>query len=101
MIVLVEFIFCVGITIFPLTLWPQIRTFQASEDLIFNFRFVKTLGASSEMVVGLVDRDCPAICASPAVTAYISATQRIGWNLTAPNLFPLVSGAVYLFQQPV
>ena len=36
----------------------------------------------------LADRDCPAICAFRAVTAYISAAQRTGWDLIIGDLFP-------------
>ena len=39
----------------------------------------------------LADRDCPAVCAFQAVTAYISAAQRMGWDLTAGHLFPVVT----------
>ena len=79
---------------------------QASKGLIFNFRFRRTLLASSQMVVGLANRDCPAICVSRLVTAYISAAWRIGSDLTAGHTFPVVSterfsGTVYLFEQPV
>ena len=79
---------------------------QASKGLIFNFRFRRTLRASSQVVVGLANRDCPAICASQLVTAYISAAWRIGSDLTAGHPFPVVSterfsGTVYLFEQPV
>lgn len=64
---------------------------QASKGLIFNFRFRRTLRASSQVVVELADRDCPAICASRPVTAYISAAWRIGSDLTAGHLFPVVT----------
>ena len=60
-------------------------------DRIFNFQLGKTLRASSEAVVVLADRDCPAVCAFRAVTAYISAAQRMGWDLTAGHLFPVVT----------
>ena len=39
----------------------------------------------------LADRDCPATCAFRAVTAYISAAQRIGWDLTTGHLFPVAT----------
>ena len=39
----------------------------------------------------LADRDCPGICASRAVTTYISAAQRIGWDSTAGHLLPVVT----------
>ena len=39
----------------------------------------------------LTDRDCPAVCAFRAVTAYISAAQRMGWDLNAGHLFPVVT----------
>ena len=41
---------------------------QASKGLIFNFRFRRTLRASSQVVVELANRDCSAICASRPVT---------------------------------
>ena len=37
----------------------------------------------------LADRNCPVVCAFRAVTAYISAAQRMGWDLTA--VFPVVT----------
>ena len=39
----------------------------------------------------MADRDCPETCACRADTAYISAAQRIGWDLTAGPLFPVVT----------
>ena len=56
--------------------------------------------------MGLANRDCPVICASRPVTAYISAAWRTGSDLTAGHAFPVVSterfsGTVYLFEQPV
>ena len=39
----------------------------------------------------LADRNCPVVCAFRAVTAYISAAQRMGWDLTAGHLFPVVT----------
>ena len=39
----------------------------------------------------LADRECPAVCTLRAVTAYISAAERMGWNLTAGHLFPVVT----------
>ena len=62
-----------------------------SRGLIFNFEFGTTLRASSEAVVVLGDRDCSAVCAFREVTAYISASQRMGWDLTAGHLFPVVT----------
>ena len=59
--------------------------------MIFNFRFRKTLRASSQVVVGIANWDCPAICASRPFTAYISAAWRIGSDLTAGHPFPVVS----------
>jgi len=73
------------------TLGSQILKLPGSKGLIFNFQFGKTLRASSEAVVVLADRDCPAICAFRAVKAYISAAQRIGWDLTAGHLFPVIT----------
>ena len=43
------------------TLGSQILKLSKSRDLIFNFEFGKTLRASSEVVVVLADRDCPAV----------------------------------------
>ena len=65
----------------------QILELPKSRGLIFNFQFGKTLRASSEAVVLLADRDCPAVFAFRAVTAYVSAAQRMGWDLTAGHLF--------------
>ena len=48
--------------------------FYSSQSLGKMFR------ASSEAVVVLADRDCPAVCAFRAVTAYISAAQLTGWD---------------------
>ena len=39
----------------------------------------------------LADRDCPAVCAFRAVTAYIPAAQRMRGDLTAGHLFPAVT----------
>ena len=74
--------------------------------MVFNFRFRRTLRASNQVVVGLANRDCPAICAYRSVTAYFSAAWRTGSDLTARHPFPVVSterfsGTVYLFEQPV
>ena len=73
------------------TLGSQILRLLESRGLIFNFQFGKTLRASSEAVVVLADRDCPHKCACRAVTAYISAAQRIGWDLPAEHVFPVVA----------
>ena len=62
----------------------------ASRGLVFTFQFGRTLRASSEAIVVLADRVCPETCASRTVTAYISAAQRIGWDLTVGHLFPVV-----------
>ena len=67
-----ELIRGVGVTTFPFTLCLQIQTSQASKGLIFNFRIRRMLRASSQVVVGLANRYCLAICASRPVTAYIS-----------------------------
>ena len=72
-------------------LGSQIMKLPNSRGLIFNLQFGKTLRASSEAVVVLADRDCSAVCAFRAVTAYISAAQRMGWDLTAGHLFPVVT----------
>ena len=69
----------------------QIIKLPKSRGLIFNFQFGKTLRASSEAVVVPADRDCPTVCAFRAVTAYISAAQRMGWDLTAGHLFAVVT----------
>ena len=69
----------------------HILRLPASKCLIFNFQFGKTLRSSSETVVVLVDRDCPVICAFRAVTACISAAQRIGWDLSTGHLFPVAT----------
>ena len=73
------------------TLGSQILKLPNSRGLIFNFQFGKTLRASNEAVVVLADRGFPAICAFRAVTAYISAAQRMGWDLNAGHLFPVVT----------
>ena len=39
----------------------------------------------------LADRDYPVVCAFRTVTAYISAAQLTGWDLTAGHLFPVVT----------
>ena len=57
------------------TMGSHILRLPAPKGLIFNFQIGKTLRASMVMLAG---RDCPAICAFRAVTAYISAAQRIG-----------------------
>ena len=72
------------------TLGSQILRLPESRGLIFNFQVGKTLRASIEAVVVLADRVCSETCASRAVTAYISAAQRIGWDLTVGHLFPVV-----------
>ena len=72
-------------------LGSQILKLPKSRGLIFNFQFGKTLRASSEAVVVLVDRDCPAICTFRAVTTYILAAQRTGWDSTTGHLFPVVT----------
>ena len=73
------------------TLGSQILKLPNSRGLIFNFQFGKTRRASSEAMVVLADRDCPAVCTFRAMTAYISAAQRMGWDLTAGHLFPVVT----------
>ena len=64
------------------------------------------LRASSQVVVGLSNRDGSAICASRLVTVYNSAAWRMGSDVTTGHPFPVVSteafsGTVYLFQQLV
>ena len=39
----------------------------------------------------LADRDCPVVCPLRAVTAFISAAQRMWWDSTAGHLFPVVT----------
>ena len=61
---------------------------------------------SSQVVVRLANRDCPANRACRPVTAYIFAAWRLGSDLTAVHLLPVVStervsDTVYLFEQPV
>ena len=63
----------------------------ASKGLIFNFQFGKTLRSSSEAMVVLADRDCPGIRVFRAVTACISASQRIEWPLSTGHRFPVVT----------
>ena len=75
------------------TMGSHILKLPASKGMIFNVQFDKTLRASSEAVVGLADRDCPAICAFRTVTRCITIAQRIGWNLTTGHLFPVVTAA--------
>ena len=62
-----------------------------SRCLIFKFQCGKTLRASIEAVEVLADRDCPALCPFRVVTAYTSAAQRMGWELTAGHLFFVVT----------
>ena len=69
----------------------QILRLPESGGLIFNFQFGTTLCASSEAVVVSADRVRPETCASRAVTAYISAAQRIGWDLTVGHFSPVVT----------
>ena len=37
----------------------------------------------------MAERDCQLTCACRAVTVYISAAQRIGWDLAARHLFAM------------
>ena len=88
------------------TMGSHIVRLPAYKGLILNFQFGKTLRASSEAVVVLADRDFPVIRALRAVTAYISAAQRIGWDLTTGHLFPVATadggrGRLSLFLRPV
>ena len=82
---------CVGVAIFPMA--SHILKLPGSKGLIFNFWFGKALQAYSEAVVVLLlaDRDCRAIRTFMAVTGYISAAQRIGWDLTRGLRFPVVT----------
>ena len=73
------------------TLGSQILRIPESRGVIFNLQSDENLRASSEAVVVLADRDCPEICACRAGTAHISAAQRVGWDLTARYLLPVVT----------
>ena len=70
------------------TMGFHIWRLPASKGLIFNYQFGKTLRASLGVLAG---RDCLAICAFRTVTAYISAAQRIGWDLSTGYLFPVAT----------
>ena len=83
------------------TLGCQILKLPNCRGLIFNFQFDKTLRASSEAVVVLAARDCPAVCAFRAVTAYISAAKRMGWDLTTGHLFPVVAAGGHRSNLPL
>ena len=73
------------------TLGSQILKLPKSRGLTFNLQFGKMLRASNEAVVVLAYRDCPAVCAFRAVAAYISAAQRMGWDLTTGHPFPVIT----------
>ena len=73
------------------TLGFQILRLPESRGVVFNFQFGKTLRASSEAIVVLADRVFPETRASRAVTAYISAAQRIGWDLIIGHIFPVAT----------
>lgn len=73
------------------TLGSQILRLPESRGLIFNFHFGKTLRESAEAVVVRPDSQCPAVCALRGVTAYISAAERLGWDLTTGHFFPVVA----------
>ena len=64
------------------TLRSQIMRLSEGQGLIFNFHFGKTLRDSTEAVVVSPDVACPSFCAFNCVTAYISAAEGIGWNLS-------------------
>ena len=73
----------------------------ASKAWVFNYQLGKTLRASMVVLAG---RDYPAICAFRVVTAYISAAQRIGWDLSTRHLFPVDAaegGRGHLSPRPV
>ena len=72
------------------SLGPRILRLPESVGFVFTFQLDKTLRASSETVV-VLDRDCEETCACRAVTAYISAAPRIGWDLTAGHTLPPVT----------
>ena len=69
------------------TLGSRILSLPESWRLMSNFQIGTTFRASSEAVVVLADGVCPETSVSGAVTAYISAPQRIGWNLTVGHIF--------------
>lgn len=63
-----------------------------STGLILNFQFGKTLRSfADETVVVSPDTVTPSLCAFKAVTSYISAAYRVGWDLASGHLFPQVS----------
>ena len=72
------------------TMGSQVLRLPAGQGLIFNFQFGKTLRDSVDAVVVRPDVACPSICAVSNVTAYISAAERIGWDLSQGHLFPIV-----------
>ena len=72
------------------TMGSQVLRLPAEAGLIFNFQFGKTLRASVDAVVVGPDVACPFICAVRKVTAYISAAEGIGWDLSQGHLFPAV-----------
>ena len=71
---------------------PKVSSVQGFD---FNFRFRRTLRASSQVVVRLADPDCSAIYESRPVTAYTSAEQRIEWDVTTRHLFPVLTTQMF------
>ncbi len=68
----------------------QVVKLPDAKGLIVNFQFGKTFRDSKEAGVVLAAAEHPAICAIAAVTAYISAAQRLYWDLSGGHLFPTV-----------
>ena len=74
------------------TLGSHILRLPDSAGLIVNFQFGKTLRVSAkEAVVVMADVDSPTTCAFRAVTKYIDAAYRVGWDLAGGHMFPQVS----------
>lgn len=72
------------------TLGSQVVRLPDDKGLIINFQFGKTLRDSKEAVVVLADPQNPGTCAFRAITAYITAAQGVGWDLSEGHLFPSV-----------
>ena len=74
------------------TLGSHILRLPDSAGLKANFQFGKTLRVSAKKaVVVMADGDSPTTCAFGAVTTYIEAAYRAGWNLASGHMFPQVS----------
>ena len=72
----------------------HILRLPVSRGLIFNFSFGKTLRASSEAVVVLADRNCPAIFSFRVVTAYSSAAQQTVLDSNTGPLVPVATAEI-------